>query len=452
MNKIVLLAFASLFAVGCTLTPAPASNTKILGTLDLKFGSQENPIFSSVKNNTRSLGYPSFTDSDFTAVASSFVTRDEGTVRTLTATYTLTNNTLDPFQNLSLVAYNKPGNANGSAINSINAFNGAPSSTDVYNVRPAQGTNGSVAVSEFKSDLQLYTKSEIESFWVFALQEGLPGNPLEYGYVVRQNSATHARSIAPGGTGVVSISVKIPVSADVSSGARFTMTFLVADNGSDHVVQSLEEPVDGVAAAARASSVGAGTEVRVFGNSTSSATPRLTMSSVKLAGDIGSNLSNLSSMTGLVHDEQLAINAPIPDGTGFFPPIYGLPTIRTFSVPTIAGTVAKVTLRAKINHLDLSTVRIRLTSPSGTTIVLFEDILNYGAGSNINATFDDTSGSALDPNCYQQSTCVGTFKPKNPLSGFNNSVVTGNWVVQVDDGYRFDTGTLDELVLDITVK
>lgn len=447
MKKIVLLALAGVLTVGCNITPAPASN-KILGTLEMKFGSTENPVFSSV--NTRTITPKP--DSSITAVATSFVTRDQGAVRTLTATYTLTNNTPSTFQNLSLIAYAKVGNSNSSALKGINAFNGTPSSTNVYGVRPAQGTNGIVAVSEFKSDLQLYTPLESNTFTSDAQTAGLMTGTeyaLEYGYVARQNSTTHARSIASGGTGIVSLSVQIPVSADVSSGSRFSMTFIVAENDTAHVVQSLEEPVDGIDAAARATNVGVGTEVRVFGNSTSSATPKLTISSVRTAGTSAAPLANMSLV---LHYEQLAINAAIPDGLANIAPAqYGAAVSRTFNVPTASGTVSKVTLRAKITHTWRGDIRIRLTSPSGTTVVLFLDTF-YLSGDNINVTFDDASSNTLGINCYGKFNCSGVMKPQNPLSSFNNSVVIGNWVVQVDDGFDFDSGTLNELVLEITVK
>jgi subtilisin-like proprotein convertase family protein len=459
MRKAILFALCSAVLAACSLTP---SNTQppsgVLGTLELQFGSSNDPIFQAAQR-IRPAALTPFPDSSISANFVSFVTRDNGTVRTLTAVYDITNtSTTTTFQNLSLVAYVKDGNSNSSALKNINTFAGTPSSTDVYGVTPAHGTNGSVAVSEFNSDLQVYTQSESTNFTSDAQTSGAmtaSEYALEYGFVVRQSGSSHLRSIAPGATGRVSLSMKIPVSTDVSSGSRFTMTFVVADNDAAHVVQSLEEPVAGADAITRAAAVGAGTQVRILPTSTSSATPKLLLNP-RTAGTTATPLGRL--FTGQLVYTQLGINEAIPDGSQINfnqPGTYGTAVTRTFNVPAIAGSARKITLRVRVTHTWRGDVRVRLTSPSSTEREIFKFFPNDNSlnGNNINATLDNAATNTIVGLCGNTTndSCVGLVKPFEPLSDFNGQNIAGNWVVRVDDGYAQDTGTLDELELVITV-
>lgn len=458
MKKFLLLAIGSALLGACSTTPALVNlpETGVLGTLEMQFGSQSDPIFQSAKNlQTRTLTPKP--DSSISASFVSFVTLDSGSVRTLTAVYDITNNTASTFQNLSLVAYAKTGNSNSSALKSINAFSGAPSSTNVYDVKPAQGTDGSVDVSEFNSDLQVYTSTEATNFTTAAQTAGImtaSEYALEYGFVARQSSSSHLRSITAGATARVSLSMKIPVSADVTSGTRFTMTFVVADNDAAHVVQSLEEPLDGANAIARAAAVGAGTEVRYFANSTTTASPGLMLN----PRTAGTTAVPLAIMYGtILRYELLNINAAIPDGSGDSSFIFGTAVSRSFTIPAIiTGTIAKATLRAKVTHTWRSDVRVRLTSPSATTLILYglpESSAGASSGDNINLTLDDASSNTVFGLCANatNNSCVGTAQPVNALSAINGTVAAGDWIVQVDDALSLDTGTLNELELSVTV-
>ncbi len=450
MKQFFLIPTLAVLILACQQQAVQPVSQKVLGTLEMQFGSTDNPIFSNSKLSTRA--FTPKPDANIEATFDSFVTRDEGTVRTLTAVYLIKNKTLGTVNNLSLVAYAKSGNSNSSALKSINAFGGTPSSTNVKNVFPAQGTNGSVAVSEFNSDLQVYTTSEANVFTTDSRAASLMGNAeyaLEYGFVVRQSGSTHLRSLAAGATGRVSLSMKIPVSADVATGSRFSLTFIVAENDDAHVVQSLEEPILGTEAAARASGVGLGTQVRVFGTSTSVATPKLTVAAVRIAGDSSAPVSMLYPTLKY----QLLESEPIRDGYGTISNYLSAPHIsRGFTVPSLTGIVSKVTLRSKINHTSRGDIQIRLTSPSNTRILLFSAPNTPSDGDNINVTFDDAASSTVSTACYNSSdtTCIGSVQPQNPLSGFNGSAVSGSWIIQVNDGIAGNTGTLEELELTIS--
>jgi hypothetical protein len=288
--------------VACNTTPTPLAAPKILGTLEVNFGSDPSRNSARFFPTTRTLTPKP--DSSISATPKSFVVLDDlgvtPTQRTLTAVYNITNNFGASLSNLTLVAYAKMGNANASALKSINTFGGAPSNSDVNGVKPAQGTNGSDLVSEFHSDLQVYTPAESAALTSSALTANLINAgeySLEYGFVARANASSHSRTIANGATGQVALSMRLPASADVSSGTRFVMTFLVAQNDNTHVVQSLEEPVNGAAALARATLIGAA-NVRVFPNSTLVSTNRTNMVGARVTGNSTAPLSYLTSIPG----------------------------------------------------------------------------------------------------------------------------------------------------------
>ncbi len=451
MKKFLLIPALAALILACQQQPILPASQSLLGTLEMQFGSNDNPIFNASKLGTSALTPKP--DSSIVATFESFVTRDEGTVRTLTAVYQIKNNTASTFNNLSLVAYAKTGNSNSSALKSINAFGGAPSSTDVKNVFPAQGTDGAVAVSQFHSDLQVYTTSEADTLTDTARVANLITTSeyaLEYGFVVRYNGSTHLRTLEAGETGRVALSMSIPASADVASGSRFSLTFIVAENDDAHVVQSLEEPLLGTEAAARASAVGVGTQVRVFETSTSTATPKSTISAVRIAGDSGAAVSMLYPT---LKYQLLGIGAFIPDGLAPDYYSYGVAVSRTFTVLNLTGIASKVTLRVKIKHTYRGDIRIILTSPNNTnTVLFFPAPQDFASGNNIDITFDDAASSTLAAACYTSSdtTCVGSVQPDSPLAALNGSAVSGDWVVEVDDGHSSEVGTLNELELTIS--
>jgi hypothetical protein len=296
---LAVLSSAALF-VACNATPAPLAAPKILGTLEVNFGTDRSLNTARFFPTTKTLTPKP--DSSISATPKSFVVLDDlattPTQRTLTAVYNITNTSGASLSNLSLVAYAKIGNTNASALKSINTFGGAPSNSDVNGVKPAQGTNGSALVSEFHSDLQVYTPNEIADLTANALSTNIINAgeyALEYGFVVRASGSSHSRIIASGATGQVALSMRLPAAADVSSGTRFVVTFIVAQNSDTHVVQSLEEPVNGSAALARATAVGAA-NVRVFPNSTLVASNRTNMVGARVTGSSTAPQSYLTSI------------------------------------------------------------------------------------------------------------------------------------------------------------
>jgi hypothetical protein len=363
LSRLLVTVFgATTLLVACNTTPMTLEQPQILGTLEVNFGND--PTF-----NTARFSQPRATrtlvpkpDSSISASLKSFVILDDVSLtpaqRTLTAVYSITNNSGSSLTNLSLVAYARTGNANASALKSINTFGGTPSSTDVYGVKPAQGTNGTALVSEFHSDLQIYTPSETATLTSNALSASIINAgeyALEYGFVARANATSHNRTIAAGASGQVAISMRLPVSADVSSGTRFVMTFMVTQNDNTHVVQSLQEPIDGAAALARASAIGSAS-VRTFPNSALSNATRQTIVGARMAGSAASPLSyltslasNIPSVLGLLNLEwNTTKTATTNDSSGTF----AFKPLSYSDIDDIAGGFRYLSMTFEISNLS----------------------------------------------------------------------------------------------------
>jgi hypothetical protein len=403
MSRILLaLSSATTLMVACNTTPAMPESPKILGTLEVNVGSDPSRNSARFFPTTRTLTPKP--DSSVSVAPKSFVVFDDlgvtPTQRTLTAVYNITNNSGASLTNLSLVAYAKTGNTNASALKSINTFGGAPSNSDVNGVKPAQGTNGSDLVSEFHSDLQVYTPAESAALTSSALTANVINAgeyTLEYGFVVRVSAISHSRTISNGATGQVALSMRLPASADVSSGTRFVMTFIVAQNDNTHVVQSLEEPVNGSAALARATAIG-GANVRVFPNSTLVSANRTNMVGARVTGGSSAPQSYLTS---------------IPSG-----------------IPSVLGSVS----------LEWNTTKTATTNDSSNTFAFkplsYSDIDDIGGGfryltmtfevSNLSATnnFSNLTLRAIN----QQANASGMGV--NSMFDFNSVAITNTSVLQ----------------------
>lgn len=112
---------------------------------------------------------------------------------------------------------------------------------------------------------------------------------------------------------------------------------------------------------------------------------------------------------------------------------------------------------------DLSTT---VTSPSGTTVSLFErpgfPVINdqFGCpGDNLGVLFDDEASASYDD---LENTCVnsddnpdivfsieGAFQPQESLSAFNGESSSGDWTFDLSDAVQGDIGALFQLDLEI---
>jgi subtilisin-like proprotein convertase family protein len=90
-----------------------------------------------------------------------------------------------------------------------------------------------------------------------------------------------------------------------------------------------------------------------------------------------------------------------------------------------------------IDHTWDGDLVIKLTSPQGTTVVLYDQ--EMGNYNNFCGTlYDDSASGYLDG----LPPFTGTFKPAYPLAAFDGENPNGTWVLNVSDNYSEDTGNV----------
>jgi LPXTG-site transpeptidase (sortase) family protein len=137
----------------------------------------------------------------------------------------------------------------------------------------------------------------------------------------------------------------------------------------------------------------------------------------------------------------------------------GAPLTRTINVA--AGVViADINVGINVNHAVRSQIRVTLTSPSGTTVVL---IPGTGFGSptvaspdnydNYDVMLDDTSVGSLydnDNDAFGFPYFDRTARPSELLSAFKGENAAGNWTLQICDTLAGTVGAYNRSQLVIT--
>ncbi|MEM7392385.1 MAG: proprotein convertase P-domain-containing protein, partial [Verrucomicrobiota bacterium] len=184
---------------------------------------------------------------------------------------------------------------------------------------------------------------------------------------------------------------------------------------------------------------------------------RLTMNS-----DQGGNTVDISLPTGSVgapvNRSFSGLNVPIDDFVNFslnFPiSDMGIIGDVNFSFDgTVCSTDPGSTL-VGLNHNYIGDVTVTLISPTGTEVILVDQLSNGGGGNsghNFCQTVLDDNGPA---NLIQNVTSVdapftGTFRPANPLSAFDGEQANGTWTLRLFDGVSGDTGQLNSFTLSL---
>lgn len=130
---------------------------------------------------------------------------------------------------------------------------------------------------------------------------------------------------------------------------------------------------------------------------------------------------------------------------------------RIFNVP-IGYIVADVDLGVLITHTYRSDLRIDLTSPAGTTVVIMTWPGDVQSGDNLNDRFDDEAAASFtthvsganDPLTPVPPPYSHSFKPASPLSVFDGQNALGNWTMTICDAVASDIGTYNRADLFIT--
>lgn len=123
-----------------------------------------------------------------------------------------------------------------------------------------------------------------------------------------------------------------------------------------------------------------------------------------------------------------------------------------FRIDGSAGSSDPGSATVGLNHSWIGDVTIKLTSPSGTTVTVFDrpGFPEFSSGCNGNNLFNlvlDDEGNLppIENQCPPGDNAgplSGNFSPQNPLSAFDGQDVDGNWTVNVSDSAGQDTGSM----------
>ncbi len=159
---------------------------------------------------------------------------------------------------------------------------------------------------------------------------------------------------------------------------------------------------------------------------------------------------------------------PEPDYTYEATPAMAIPdgSCPTFATSTIdvtdAFTVDRVSVGVGITHPYRGDLRVRLTSPGGTTVELINRVGagNFGSNAdNLDVLIDDASAASafasgnhtLGTTSYENEGAPEAGGPGTSgvgaLASFRGEAAQGTWTLGVCDGEREDTGTLDRWAL-----
>lgn len=249
--------------------------------------------------------------------------------------------------------------------------------------------------------------------------------------------------------------------APVSPGAVFV-------GGNNLSVTVTETPTGGVLALASQNTVITGGSFSLAGNTLTFDASTATAPGVATA-DITYDASGINPFCTLVTQTYTVnvlptsfpsgpLGTAIPDGSGS--PGAGTPVVSTITVPTGAPAVTDVRVLLDITHTWVTDLRVTLTSPASTTVVLAEN----GATDldDMAVVFDDNDPNGLDITSPILGAFLGSAPPRVPflsyltadninavsdLNAFIGEAMTGDWILTITDYVSADTGTLNEWTL-----
>lgn len=144
-----------------------------------------------------------------------------------------------------------------------------------------------------------------------------------------------------------------------------------------------------------------------------------------------------------------AVNCSISSTANDNPqPIDTVPNTVTSIINVPAGQdilVGDINVTVNLSHTWMGDLTVSLTSPSGTSVVLFSNACDDLDDTNV--TFDD---SGVEFSCSGTVPALsGTMQPQNLLTPFIGENAAGDWTLTVNDGYDEDGGFLNSFSLEL---
>jgi alpha-tubulin suppressor-like RCC1 family protein len=182
--------------------------------------------------------------------------------------------TTTAFSNLTLYAEALVGNVGNTAIKTITNFGGVTNTTEQARlaklIAPVHAVDASLAIIASNAHFQAFTNNEVATAKALAIIGGamtVSDALLNYGFVascdasVASNCTPNSRVIAPGKTGFVTLTLRVPKS---TSAYKFVMNFVVMDESVSRVTRSALPSESVIATETRGVGVTA-TELMQFG-------------------------------------------------------------------------------------------------------------------------------------------------------------------------------------------
>ncbi len=167
--------------------------------------------------------------------------------------------------------------------------------------------------------------------------------------------------------------------------------------------------------------------------------PMSTAGTLSCNVDCTFDASGCTAVAGPIEMCQVA-NLAIPDND-----VTGVTDTMTLPAEFAGLAITDVDVRVDLVHTFVGDLEIQVAS-GGTSALVMSD--ECGTSEDLDVTFDDEGGAAID--C--DATNVGaTVTPFSPLTGFDGDSLSTDWSLTVQDLAGIDTGTITEWCLTISV-
>ena len=173
---------------------------------------------------------------------------------------------------------------------------------------------------------------------------------------------------------------------------------------------------------------------------------------VELCDTTDSDCDGLDDAFDLDIGGQTGVSQVEGPGGGGFLQAFGAPVVVTLPVTAPGFSIEDLNVDIDITYDPTSDLQISLTSPSGTVVVLADQVGDFFGSANFGGTvFDDEATTLIDNGTAPFS---GSYIPDGSLSAFDLEPADGNWTltVTVVGFFGFAGGNLNSWTLDFTLQ